>query len=312
MCRPWSSMRRFPSSFFVFFSVISTIRFNNIVVYCSSNEQDGTLIVRKNPNAPGFQGPMDENDWRWFNSSVPKKLRELHDDGYALVIFTNQGFIQKAMLGANSTKIRGLVRNVLKDLDAQAGCHLPVQVVMATARDPCEYRKPRTGMWKFFVDNLNGSVAPDLEKSFYVGDAAGRPDDINSGADSDKAFAAAVGISFKLPEEFFGCDYSTFDGLNALSLQDDDGDVMDHRRLSVTGKATGSPRSPMRRFRGMEALPPAFAVSPRQFVMHVVFLIDPPFSSLLAFSCPYFERERVNTSWIVSPCGLGLGEGTNR
>lgn len=166
------------------------------------------MILRKNPNGVGFQGPIDEHDWRWFNDAVSEKLKKLHDEGFGITIFTNQGSIQKAMLGANSTKIRRLINNVLQDLDKKNGCHVPVQVVMATGRDPCNFRKPRTGMWDFFVDNLNAGVAPDLEQSFYVGDAAGRADDINNGSDSDKQFAASVGIKFHLPEEFFGCGIS--------------------------------------------------------------------------------------------------------
>ena len=33
-----------------------------------------------------------------------------------------------------------------------------VTVLMATQED--DYRKPNTGMWRFFVDELNGGAAP--------------------------------------------------------------------------------------------------------------------------------------------------------
>ena len=33
-----------------------------------------------------------------------------------------------------------------------------VTVLMATAED--DFRKPNTGMWTFFVEHLNGGVAP--------------------------------------------------------------------------------------------------------------------------------------------------------
>ena len=75
---------------------------------------------------------------------------------------------------------------------------------MATNKD--NLRKPDTGMWDFFVANLNSGVAPNKEESFYVGDAAGRPGDIGDNSDSDKAFAANVGVKFYLPEEYFGYD----------------------------------------------------------------------------------------------------------
>jgi bifunctional polynucleotide phosphatase/kinase len=109
-------------------------------------------------------------------------------------------------MGLGAVKIRSLVNNVLKELTAE-GIH--AQVLMATEKD--HLRKPETGMWDFFVANLNKGVAPNKEDSFFVGDAAGRVGDINDNSDSDKAFAANVGLKFYLPEEYFGYDsrYST-------------------------------------------------------------------------------------------------------
>ena len=57
---------------------------------------------------------------------------------------------------------------VLRQLD------LPISVYAATAQDM--YRKPRTGMWKEMLEehDLSGPGMVDLEKCFFVGDAAGR------------------------------------------------------------------------------------------------------------------------------------------
>lgn len=35
--------------------------------------------------------------------------------------------------------------------------------------------QPSTGMWDFFLESCNSSVEVDMNESFYVGDAAGRP-----------------------------------------------------------------------------------------------------------------------------------------
>jgi bifunctional polynucleotide phosphatase/kinase len=54
--------------------------------------------------------------------------------------------------------------------------------VYAATTDP-EYRKPRMGMWREFLDDYDLDVAGvDLAASFFVGDAAGRPGD-HSAAD---------------------------------------------------------------------------------------------------------------------------------
>eukprot|EP00997_Jenningsia_sp_PLL12_P007557 NODE_4212_length_686_cov_20.227630_g3580_i0.p2 GENE.NODE_4212_length_686_cov_20.227630_g3580_i0~~NODE_4212_length_686_cov_20.227630_g3580_i0.p2 ORF type:complete len:70 (+),score=13.19 NODE_4212_length_686_cov_20.227630_g3580_i0:327-536(+) len=55
-------------------------------------------------------------------------------------------------------------------------------------------------MWQFLSTQKNGGVAIDMSSSFYVGDAAGRPKDHS---DSDKAFAAAVGVKFFTQDGFF-------------------------------------------------------------------------------------------------------------
>lgn len=72
-------------------------------------------------------------------------------------------------------------------------------MLIATAKD--DNRKPAPGMWNHFTKECNGGVEIDKEKSFYVGDAAGRSFDF---ADSDKEFAKVIGVAFKTPDEVFG------------------------------------------------------------------------------------------------------------
>ena len=43
-------------------------------------------------------------------------------------------------------------------------------------------------------------VEIDMDQSFYVGDAAGRPNDF---LDSDKVFADNIKLEFKVPEQVF-------------------------------------------------------------------------------------------------------------
>lgn len=36
-----------------------------------------------------------KNDWQWLNDSVVTSLRKLHDNGFQVVLFTNQAGIEK-------------------------------------------------------------------------------------------------------------------------------------------------------------------------------------------------------------------------
>ncbi|GMH35945.1 hypothetical protein BSKO_03813 [Bryopsis sp. KO-2023] len=150
---------------------------------------DDTLVKVKSTS----KFPKDANDWKFFNKTVPEKLKELVEDGYKLVVFSNQNGIKSALQGKNSEKIRGRVDNFLN------GADVSMQVFLAPGTD--EMRKPDRGMWDFFVKNCNGGVEPDMDASFFVGDAAGRKGDFSN---SDKEFAEGLGLPFKLPEDLFG------------------------------------------------------------------------------------------------------------
>lgn len=57
---------------------------------------DGTLIKTKS----GLVFPKNCNDWQLLFPEVPKKLKQLYEDGYKVVIFTNQG-----ALGIDKVKV---------------------------------------------------------------------------------------------------------------------------------------------------------------------------------------------------------------
>ncbi|MEW5305641.1 MAG: hypothetical protein WDW36_008168 [Sanguina aurantia] len=135
---------------------------------------DGTMITQK--STLKF-GPKDADDWKWFNKKkTPEALRGFVEDGYRLVMITNQGSIKAKFDGPAADKVRGRISNVIAELD------LPVLVLVATeVNDKSHpdkellFRKPATGMWQHMAQHLNGGIAPDPTTSFFVGDAAGRP-----------------------------------------------------------------------------------------------------------------------------------------
>ena len=185
---------------------------------------DGTLIEWKQ----GQSFSLEPGSWVWFNDNVPTKLKvselrdleysidctnmnisnscccvkfdciashiqELHDSGYKIVIFSNQATVKSALGGKAAAQIKAKVDEIL------AGAGVPATVYAATLKD--ENRKPKLGMWTQFTQNSNDGKEVDKESSYYVGDAAGRPDDF---AGTDKEFAEAIGLPFKVPENVFG------------------------------------------------------------------------------------------------------------
>ncbi|KAJ5973898.1 hypothetical protein N7481_011108 [Penicillium waksmanii] len=154
---------------------------------------DGTLIKTKSGNKFA-KGP---EDWKWWDTGVPRKVRELSSEGFQIVLFSNQSKISlKKEKGADSKSLSNFKEKltaIMTQLD------LPMSVYAST--EATEYRKPRPGMWAEFRDDHDlDVVGVDMSNSVYVGDAAGRPGDF---AATDHGFAANVGISFKTPEEFF-------------------------------------------------------------------------------------------------------------
>ena len=52
----------------------------------ASFDYDWTLV---NPKE-GKTFPKDINDWEWYSPSVPQKIKEFYENGFMIVIFTNQ------------------------------------------------------------------------------------------------------------------------------------------------------------------------------------------------------------------------------
>jgi bifunctional polynucleotide phosphatase/kinase len=151
----------------------------------------------------------DANDWCWWHGSVPGKLKALHDEGYRLVILSNQGGI--SLKSANGPKLKNdrFIQFKQKAGAVFNNLNLPIGIYAGTEKD--QFRKPMTGMWtEFLKDEELQDKDIDLLHSVFVGDAGGRIAGTNAGksvkadfACSDRNFAANVGMSFQSPEEFF-------------------------------------------------------------------------------------------------------------
>jgi bifunctional polynucleotide phosphatase/kinase len=157
-----------------------------------SFDLDGTLIETKN----GSRFAQNKDDWKLWNAKIPSVLEDYCSKGYSMVIFTNQGGV-----GADKVKpddFKEKVENIQKALN------VPLVLIAATEND--KYRKPSKGMWEYFKENFSKGKDVELDESFYIGDAAGRPASKSKKkdfSDTDYKFAVNVGLKFNTPEQFF-------------------------------------------------------------------------------------------------------------
>lgn len=161
----------------------------------ASYDMDNTIIKTVSGNV----FPKNIDDWQLNYQSIPKKMRSLYDNGFKIVIFTNQGGITTGQTSVDNMKKK--ISMIQQRID------VPLQAFMATG--PTKYRKPRTGMWETLEsEEFNDGIVIDKNKSFYVGDAAGRPEvkltkRKKDHSSADRLFAMNLGLSFYTPEEHF-------------------------------------------------------------------------------------------------------------
>ncbi|KAK2985488.1 hypothetical protein RJ640_004339 [Escallonia rubra] len=140
--------------------------------------------------------------WSLMYPSIPEKLRGLYDDGYKLVIFTNESNIErwkkKRQVAVDSKigRLNNFINKVKVPIQVFIACGLGKSV--GQAEDT--FRKPKPGMWHIMEQHFNSGLAINMDQSFYVGDAAGRQ---NDHSDADIKFAQAVGLKFYVPEDYF-------------------------------------------------------------------------------------------------------------
>lgn len=131
--------------------------------------------------------PKDANDWSLLPNRI-LSLQTYRDAGYTLAIFTNQGY-----KGVRLTTAVNRINNILAALLTEG---INPWIFAATGPDS-PYRKPNPTMWPVLAQYIPDV---DVKNSFYVGDAAGRPQDYSA---DDRGFATAVGLPFYTPEEIF-------------------------------------------------------------------------------------------------------------
>jgi len=144
-----------------------------------ATDLDGTLIRTRKARFA-----KDEYDYAFLPNCITT-LKNYIKKGFTIAIFTNQKKSPKIMIAK--------IENVLSDLIKEG---VNPWIFVAVKDD--QYRKPNIGMWDYFLNNFGYVI--NHKSSFYVGDAAGRPQDHS---DSDLKFSENIGLKFYTPEEIF-------------------------------------------------------------------------------------------------------------
>uniref|UniRef100_A0A0K8SS43 PNK FHA domain-containing protein n=1 Tax=Lygus hesperus TaxID=30085 RepID=A0A0K8SS43_LYGHE len=172
---------------------IQNIRSQNELFQVAAFDLDGTIIKTKS----GKVHPKGPTDWMLWNDKVPLALKKLHNNGYLIVVISNQASLK---YHANINPFKSKVDAILEHLD------VPMIVMISTDED--FFRKPAPGMWFYLRAVVLGGAECSMEKSFFVGDAAGRvakwkPGKTKDFSNSDRLFANNIKLDFKTPEAFF-------------------------------------------------------------------------------------------------------------
>ena len=109
-------------------------------------DMDGTLIVNKNGRRV--------IDWEFFHPSVPLKLRELKEEGFRIMIASNQLGVSLEVVSASD------LQKKIEDFTSHIG--VEVTALLATKKD--KFRKPEPGMWYFILSSLN-NLPVDMKSS---------------------------------------------------------------------------------------------------------------------------------------------------
>jgi len=160
---------------------------------------DGTLITSKS----GRRWAADADDWI-FLGNVPATLQKLKTEGWIVALISNQSDWKTSPAPAAK------MASILAALESINGWTPWCLVATSTRKEKdTKYRKPARGLYDVLLAQLcstctDCSCAP-IAKIHMCGDAIGPADPFPPyrWADSDAAFAAAIGAIFVRPTDLF-------------------------------------------------------------------------------------------------------------
>lgn len=155
---------------------------------------DATLITSKS----GRRWAADADDWI-FLGDVPATLNRLRVEGWIVALVSNQSDWK------TSPAATAKIASILAALETANGWAPTCLVATATRKEKdTVYRKPGRGLYDVLLSHL-GLTAAGVSQLRMCGDAVGPADPFPPyrWADSDAAFATAIGATFVRPLDLF-------------------------------------------------------------------------------------------------------------
>jgi DNA 3'-phosphatase len=186
---------------------------------------DGTVIVTKS----GEIFAKDKDDWK-FNENIISRIEKYVDDGYYVMIVSNQGGIETGVVKLNDFRIK--IRKVVNEIIINTGCPMSrIGYRFSMSNSPEDYyRKPNPGM----AYDLAMAYILNLSECLMVGDASGM---IRKQVDVYKDISSPTGWSHKSGEHLTDKEQKsiTFFGTSTGTLTIRDFSDSDFRFAMNTG-----------------------------------------------------------------------------
>ena len=110
--------------------------------------------------------------WKLTNSLVPSKIRDLHRQGYRIVLLAHYPSLHHGNLANLEEKCGRIVKCVEEHLsDVPLTVLISVVSNFAGKGQASSFSLPHCGLWNYFVSQYNERSAPDTQRSFLVGGA---------------------------------------------------------------------------------------------------------------------------------------------
>jgi DNA ligase (NAD+) len=135
---------------------------------------DHTLITPKGKHV----FPKSLDDWKWKNEAVVPKLKDMYNNGYEIVIVSNQ----KKMSG---DEVKTKATMIYEDLK--------IPFVFISGHSDMYYRKPQLGLWEILIEYIFKDIKYiDIPSSVFIGDS-----------EADLYFARNTKVQFIHTDAFF-------------------------------------------------------------------------------------------------------------